>query len=58
MYNKFGPGEPNDLGGEDCAEIIPGESYGKNWNGDWNDNKCSKKKSFICQKSCTSTFYL
>ncbi|XP_035665235.1 macrophage mannose receptor 1-like [Branchiostoma floridae] len=41
-YRSWGPGEPNNLGDEDCAEYFPSA---------WNDAPCSKAdRKFICQK--------
>ena len=39
-YTKWGPGEPNDVGGEDCAYGIAGL---------WNDAPCSTSLPYFCQ---------
>ena len=44
-------GEPNDLGGEDCVEVIMGYSNGKPFNGQWNDRRCWYRQAFICEKT-------
>ena len=44
------PSEPNNKGSEDCAEVILGESDGKNFNGRWNDRSCQKLGAFVCEK--------
>ncbi|XP_019622030.1 PREDICTED: uncharacterized protein LOC109468216 [Branchiostoma belcheri] len=41
-FRAWGPGEPNNAGGEDCAEYFPTA---------WNDAPCSRTdRKFICQK--------
>ena len=48
-YRNFLPGEPNEMGSEDCVEIFgtsPGFSY-------WNDNVCRRDDrvtGFVCSK--------
>ena len=49
MYTNWGPGEPNNAGNEDCVEIVTAKSYGKTFEGRWNDKSCNNKFSFICQ---------
>ncbi|CAH2073664.1 unnamed protein product, partial [Iphiclides podalirius] len=47
VYNRWGPGEPNDKNGdEDCVILRTDGSY--------NDDKCSKKFAFICKKTLAS----
>ena len=45
-YTNWAPGEPNDLGGEDCAEFLSSNV--------WNDQSCSNPdlglNSFVCKK--------
>ncbi|XP_066270700.1 C-type mannose receptor 2-like [Branchiostoma lanceolatum] len=41
-YSSWGPGEPNDLGGEDCV-VVHGSTH------DWIDVSCSLTRGFICQ---------
>ena len=47
-YSNWAPGEPNDLGGEDCVEIGLRNISG------WNDQSCSKPglglNGFVCKK--------
>ncbi|KAK7475687.1 hypothetical protein BaRGS_00033058, partial [Batillaria attramentaria] len=43
-YTNWRRGEPNNMANEDCVEI---EFY---FRGSWNDNRCSRSRSFICQK--------
>ncbi|XP_066300054.1 uncharacterized protein [Branchiostoma lanceolatum] len=43
-YSSWSPGEPNDLGGEDCVEV-----HGSNPS--WNDKACTNYRGFICQTS-------
>ncbi|KAB5518542.1 hypothetical protein PHYPO_G00167250 [Pangasianodon hypophthalmus] len=40
------PGEPNNSDDEDCAEIY----YSDSNKAVWNDNKCSEKRHWICEK--------
>jgi len=39
-YIKWGPDEPNNMGGEDCVHL--------RGDGTWNDNKCSAKQRVVC----------
>ena len=41
-YTNWSPGEPNNVGNEDCVEIYAG--------GKWNDISCYSRKAFICDK--------
>lgn len=41
-YASWSPGEPNDDGTEDCAEMKPG--------GTWNDVGCGEGQRFICRR--------
>jgi len=41
-YSHWRDGEPNDMGGEDCAEISKYGGY------KWEDMKCSKALPFVC----------
>lgn len=41
-YANWGPGEPNDAGGEDCTEVYP--------SGVWNDNDCALANLFACDR--------
>ncbi|XP_066303955.1 uncharacterized protein [Branchiostoma lanceolatum] len=49
-YSNWGPGEPNDASGEDCAEL--------GLTGLWNDNDCSGSSMFICQLECAIAGYV
>jgi hypothetical protein len=40
-FTGWGPGEPNDLEGEDCAVLID--------NGLWNDQDCELATNFLCE---------
>eukprot|EP00058_Branchiostoma_floridae_P003440 XP_002588928.1 hypothetical protein BRAFLDRAFT_89117 [Branchiostoma floridae] len=43
-YHSWGPGEPNNSGGEeDCISYVVG------WKGKWNDNTCDLLLYYICQ---------
>ncbi|KAK2897141.1 galactose-specific lectin nattectin-like isoform X2 [Channa argus] len=43
-FNRWGKGEPNNLGDEDCMEInFGGQDY-------VNDAKCDLKRAFVCAK--------
>eukprot|EP00964_Phaeocystis_antarctica_P073571 scaffold45150_cov70-Phaeocystis_antarctica.AAC.1 len=44
-YTNWATGEPNNSGGEDCVAVV-GIYYG----GKWNDDRCSKKKKYVCQQ--------
>lgn len=44
-------GEPNDVGNEDCAEVIAAENFFKAWN----DLPCKTPQRWICEKAQTST---
>ncbi|XP_078671138.1 uncharacterized protein LOC144911186 [Branchiostoma floridae x Branchiostoma belcheri] len=44
-YNNWNPGEPNNVGNEDCATLLPGSG------GKWNDLSCSSNLRYICQVS-------
>jgi len=41
VYTNWAAGEPNDLNGEDCAEMF--------MNGTWNDNQCDWDRAFIME---------
>lgn len=41
-FSNWGPGEPNDTGGEDCTEIYS--------SGAWNDNDCGLRNFFGCDR--------
>uniref|UniRef100_A0A3Q1JRR4 C-type lectin domain-containing protein n=1 Tax=Anabas testudineus TaxID=64144 RepID=A0A3Q1JRR4_ANATE len=44
VFNRWGKGEPNNLGDEDCMEMnFSGQDY-------INDAKCELKRSFVCAK--------
>ncbi|CAG4989006.1 unnamed protein product [Parnassius apollo] len=47
VYNKWGPGEPNDAGGDEDCVILRRD-------GTLNDDKCSKIYPFICKKTLAS----
>ncbi|XP_035699356.1 uncharacterized protein LOC118431996 [Branchiostoma floridae] len=48
-FQPWGPGEPNNLRNEDCAEYFPG-SHPKNKRNKWNDGPCANQnRKFICQ---------
>ncbi len=41
-YSNWASGEPNDSGGEDCAQIL--------WSGyEWNDATCASSLPFVCE---------
>ncbi|XP_019613501.1 PREDICTED: thyroid peroxidase-like [Branchiostoma belcheri] len=42
-YKNWSPGEPNNSGNEDCANLRPGSG------GKWNDVPCSIDRRYICQ---------
>ena len=44
-FTLWGPDEPNEMGGEDCVELIHDSSA---WI--WNDKRCGSSKNFICEK--------
>uniref|UniRef100_A0A8W8M6Z1 C-type lectin domain-containing protein n=1 Tax=Magallana gigas TaxID=29159 RepID=A0A8W8M6Z1_MAGGI len=44
QYTNWWPGEPNNLYTEDCATLKSGYSF------HWNDESCSNKNKFICEK--------
>jgi len=51
MYTKWDPGEPNNMGNEDCVEVHA--------NGGWNDISCALHRKYVCETPrCTgaSTF--
>jgi hypothetical protein len=41
-FTRWSDGEPNDFGGEDCAELQTGS-------GRWNDIGCASRRPFICE---------
>jgi hypothetical protein len=45
QYESWAPGEPNNLGEEDCVHIAWSWSLG----GGWNDQSCSTSFRYICQ---------
>ncbi|XP_066273566.1 perlucin-like protein [Branchiostoma lanceolatum] len=42
-YNSWAPGEPNNLGNEDCVHYYPTQKD------QWNDASCGTQIGFICQ---------
>ena len=42
-YLRWGDGEPNDVGGEDCAHMIHSSTY-------WNDQPCNYPSPYVCEK--------
>ncbi|XP_019646140.1 PREDICTED: macrophage mannose receptor 1-like [Branchiostoma belcheri] len=49
-FRPWAPGEPNNLGNEDCAEYFPGSHAAKK--NTWNDGPCTfRNRKFICQVS-------
>ncbi|CAH1255346.1 ADGRG7 [Branchiostoma lanceolatum] len=49
-YSSWGPGEPNDLGGEDCVEVSGSGHV-------WNDKPCTNYRGFICQMLLPTTVF-
>lgn len=52
-FGSWAPGEPNDAGGEDCAELVLPA-------GQWNDLGCQTARPFVCERrteawGCTGT---
>ncbi|XP_038058604.1 lymphocyte antigen 75-like [Patiria miniata] len=45
-WNNWNPGEPNNVGNEDCAAVYASSAK-------WNDDGCSKAKPYICSKLST-----
>ncbi|CAH1270774.1 PXDN [Branchiostoma lanceolatum] len=49
-FRKWGPGEPNNAGNEDCAEYFAGSHSSLSHKNTWNDGPCtSADRKFICQ---------
>ncbi|KAK3085754.1 hypothetical protein FSP39_008201 [Pinctada imbricata] len=44
-YTNWAKGEPNDLNGEDCVEIVHNSD-----NFTWNDAPCDTLQHFICER--------
>ncbi|XP_066304554.1 lymphocyte antigen 75-like [Branchiostoma lanceolatum] len=42
-FTSWNPGEPNNVGDEDCVEVLQG--------GGWNDHSCSVSRPYICERS-------
>jgi len=42
LYNNWNGGEPNDSGGEDCAEFYLADGF-------WNDVNCADTKVYLCE---------
>ncbi len=42
-YTNWASGEPNDSGGEDCAQLYRFSDY------TWNDSKCDSKYYYVCE---------
>ena len=42
-YRHWIEGQPNNLGEEDCAQMISTSTF-------WNDNRCEYRYSYICEK--------
>ncbi|CAH0721768.1 unnamed protein product, partial [Brenthis ino] len=47
VYNRWGPGEPNDAGGEEGCVILRRD-------GTLNDDNCERKYPFICKKTLST----
>lgn len=45
-YTKWGPNEPNDVGGSETCVALMNMSW---WDGRWNDDDCAKAFAFICE---------
>ena len=47
-YSYWAPGEPNDIGAQDCCQFYDGgDGWGDNNNG-WDDTGCFDQRAFIC----------
>ena len=54
-YENWGSGQPNNhLYNQDCVAIRKGILVGVNYEGEWNDEKCTLILGYICEKG---TFY-
>ena len=49
-YRNWRTSEPSGGIRENCVHMVPGRKWGIEWRGMWNDQSCSTKMSFICQK--------
>ena len=50
-YKNWGSGEPNNLSNEDCVAMLKGTYYSRYVNAKWNDEDCSLKLGYICEKN-------
>ncbi|KAL5020425.1 hypothetical protein ScPMuIL_003317 [Solemya velum] len=51
VFTNFAPGEPNNHNGnEECSTMI-------RWRETWNDDRCEKKKKYICEIPTTFDLY-
>lgn len=48
-YTYWNVGEPNDVGNEDCVELLPSAEPTFGLPGGWNDDGCSANTRFICE---------
>ena len=51
IYTNWAPGQPNNLDdNQDCVGIRKGHFFDTDYDGEWHDNACTKKKEFICER--------
>ena len=55
-YKNWGSGQPNNFFNQDCVAMLKGTYHFVYFNAKWNDEDCSLKLGFICEKK-TERFY-
>ena len=50
-YKNWGSGQPNNFFNQDCVAMLKGTYHFVYFNVKWNDEDCSLKLGFICEKN-------
>ena len=49
-YKNWSSGQPNNFDNQDCVAMLKGTYYSIYFNAEWNDEDCSLKLGYICEK--------